>query len=93
VSGDSIESSVDLYGRLIVETAVMAKAKAKPKAASAPSRADRPAIAVTLRGGPAWKEWVEGLADHCRLDVAKVIDQALVEYAKGKGYAREAPRR
>jgi hypothetical protein len=54
---------------------------------------DRPGIAVTLRGSPEWKEWLEGLAFHCRLDVAKVIDRALIDYAKKEGYGREAPRR
>ena len=51
------------------------------------------AIAVVDKGGPDWKAWLEGLAAHRRTDVAKVIDGALVEYAKMKGYDREASRR
>ena len=27
--------------------------------------------ALTIRGDLKWREWVDGLADHCRLDVAK----------------------
>jgi hypothetical protein len=54
---------------------------------------ERPAIAVTLRGSEAWKAWVEGLANHCRLDVAKVIDRALIDYARKEGFNKEAPRR
>jgi len=64
----------------------------KPKAEKA-RKPDRPAIAVTLRGGPDWKEWLEGFADHCRSDVSKVIDKALIQYAKSEGYNKEAPRR
>jgi|PeaSoiMetatran63_FD_contig_21_141789_length_252_multi_22_in_0_out_0_1 hypothetical protein len=68
---------------------VMAKRKAtKPKPA-----AERKAIAVTIKGDPAWKAWLDGLADHCRSDVAKVIDKALIGYAKSEGYDQEAPRR
>jgi hypothetical protein len=53
----------------------------------------RLAIAVTLRGSEPWKAWVEGLANHCRLDVAKVIDRALIDYARKEGFNKEAPRR
>ena len=53
----------------------------------------RKTIAVTIKGSPEWKHWIDGLADHCRLDVAKVIDRAMVEYAKAVGYDRKAPRR
>jgi hypothetical protein len=63
------------------------------KESSSPAAKSRLAIAVTLKGSPEWKEWLEELAVHCRLDVAKVIDAALVDYAKAKGFAREAPRR
>ncbi len=55
--------------------------------------AERKAIAVTIKGDPAWKAWLDGLANHCRSDVAKVIDMALIKYAKGEGYDREAPHR
>jgi hypothetical protein len=73
--------------------ATMAKKKAAPSATKAKTSADRPAIAVTLRGSPEWKTWVECLADHCRLDVAKVIDRALVDYARKEGFKAEAPSR
>jgi hypothetical protein len=66
--------------------------KKKPTTRAKPA-AERKTIAVTIKGDPEWKEWLEDLAGHCRDDVAKVIDKALVEYAKMKGYDREAPRR
>jgi hypothetical protein len=62
-----------------------------PEAVEATPSIDKPT--VTLRGGPDWKEWLEGFADHCRLDVSKLIDKALIQYAKTEGYNREAPRR
>jgi hypothetical protein len=39
------------------------------------------------------KDWVEGFANDCRLDVANRIDKALIEYANNEGYTKEAPRR
>ncbi len=74
----------------------MTMARKKPpqvKRAAARQEAGRKAIAVVVKGGPEWKAWLEGLADHCRTDVAKVIDKALTEYAKSEGYDQEAPRR
>jgi hypothetical protein len=53
----------------------------------------RAAIAVTLRGPPEWKDRVLGLADHCRMDVSKVIDRALIDYARKESYNEEAPSR
>jgi hypothetical protein len=73
--------------------AVMAKARAKKRAAPRARAADRKMIAVTIKGSPEWKEWVDGLARYCRLDVAKVFDLAVVQFAKGEGYSPEAPER
>jgi hypothetical protein len=66
---------------------------AKKKTARSKPAADRKSIAVTIKGSPEWKEWIDGLAEHCRLDVAKVIDLAVVEYAKAEGYDPKAPQR
>jgi hypothetical protein len=68
------------------------------KTATTKSSATQPAtprrtVAVTLKGGPEWKAWLQGLSDHCRLDVAKVIDRSLVEFAKREGYDAPAPLR
>jgi hypothetical protein len=73
-----------------MRAATMAKKKTAPQAKVS---VDRKTIAVTIKGDPAWKQWLEGLANHCRLDIAKVIDRAVIDYAKREGYAREAPRR
>jgi hypothetical protein len=77
-----------------METMVMSRKKAtRPKLAASKPQSERKAIAVVIKGGPDWKAWLEGLADYCRTDVAKVIDKALTEYAKSEGYGQEAPRR
>jgi hypothetical protein len=52
-----------------------------------------PAIAVTLRGSPEWKKWIEAGARYCRTDVAKLIDAAVVDYLKARGFSQEAPER
>jgi hypothetical protein len=64
--------------------------KQRPKRSGKP---ERKAIAVTLKASPEWKEWLEGLAAHCRSDVAKTIDRALVMLARGENYDGEPPAR
>lgn len=72
-------------------TGVMARPK---KASGAPAKAtERPGIVVTLKGSQEWKAWVDDLANHCRTDVSKLIDSALVDYAKARGFTTEAPKR
>jgi hypothetical protein len=73
--------------------ATMARKNTKATADRAKPAADRPAIAVTLRGGPEWKAWIEEGARFCRTDVAKLIDTAVVDYLKARGFKQEAPDR
>jgi hypothetical protein len=72
-----------------MEAAVMARKVAKPKV----SQAKTSTIAVTLRGSPEWKTWLEALAKKDRSNVATVIDKALVRYAVNIGFEQEAPER
>jgi len=75
---------------------LMAKPRAKGTAKQAtgkPPASSRKPVAVTLKGDPEWKAWLEGLAEHCRLDVSKAIDRALIQMAKAEGYEKEAPPR
>jgi hypothetical protein len=65
---------------------------AKKKAPASKAK-DRLAIVVTLKGSPEWKAWVDELATLCRTDTSKLIDKALVEYAKSQGFKKEAPPR
>jgi hypothetical protein len=50
-------------------------------------------MVFSLRGSPEWKAWVEDLASYCRVDVAKLIDIALADLAKARGFGKEAPKR
>lgn len=68
-------------------------ARPKKLAPKSEARSERAAILVTLKGSALWKQWVDDLAAHCRTDVSKLIDSALVEFAKSRGFTREAPRR
>jgi hypothetical protein len=48
---------------------------------------------VTLRGSEAFRDWLNNLADHCRLPASAVIDQALIAYARQQGFDQEPPKR
>jgi hypothetical protein len=65
----------------------MAKSKARP-----PRESPRP-TALTIKGRREWRDWVERGADFCRTDVAKLVDAALVDYLKQRGFDEPAPKR
>lgn len=48
---------------------------------------------VVVRSSGAWADWVEELAKHCRTDVAKLIDAALLGHAKVRGFDKFPPKR
>ncbi len=64
---------------------------AKPKAR--PTRENPRPTALTIKGRTEWRDWVERGADFCRTDVAKLVDAALVEYLKQRGFDDPAPKR
>ncbi len=64
---------------------------AKPKAR--PTRENPRPTALTIKGRTEWRDWVERGADFCRTDVAKLVDAALVEYLKQRGFDEPAPKR
>ena len=64
-------------------------AQAKLKAA----REDPRPTALTVKGCPNWRDWVDRGAEFCRTDVAKLVDAALVEYLKQRGFDEPAPKR
>jgi hypothetical protein len=66
-------------------TRLMAKQKA-------PRDHPRP-TALTTKGRPEWRARVERAAGFCRTDAAKLVDAALVEYLKQRGFDEPAPRR
>jgi hypothetical protein len=69
----------------------MARPKGKPK-----RKAEGPGaspIAITIRGSLEWRGWVERGADHCRTDVAKLVDVALIRYLREQGFTDPPPKR
>jgi hypothetical protein len=49
--------------------------------------------AMTIKGREEWRMWVERAAKYCRTDVAKLVDAALVEYLKQRGFDETPPLR
>jgi hypothetical protein len=58
----------------------------------------RPKLAVkaeplfTLKGAPAFKEWLDDFAGHCGLKISDTVGQALVYYAEKRKF-RPPPKR
>jgi hypothetical protein len=65
----------------------MAKAKAKA------ARENLRPTALTIKGRLEWRDWVDRGVEFCRTDVAKLVDAALVEYLKQRGFDEPAPKR
>jgi len=53
----------------------------------------RKPTALTIKGSLEWREWVEKGAAFCRTDVAKLVDAALVDYLKNRGFEPQPPER
>jgi len=64
-------------------------AKPKPKL----NRENPRPTALTIKGRTEWRDWVDRGAEFCRTDVAKLVDAALVEYLKQRGFEEPAPKR
>ena len=58
-----------------------------------PRQADKPKVVVHLTGTSEFREWSADLAKHCRASLASVVENALVEYARGRGFDQAAPER
>ncbi|MGO9465581.1 MAG: hypothetical protein ACLQVF_15665 [Isosphaeraceae bacterium] len=48
---------------------------------------------VAIRGTREWTDWLDRGAAYCRTDVAKLIDAALIDYLKGRGFDEPPPPR
>lgn len=48
---------------------------------------------IGVRASVEYAEWVERAAKHCRTDVAKLIDAALAEYVRNRGFEESPPDR
>ena len=59
---------------------------------SAPKGAPKPRT-IGVRATGEWAEWLEQAARHCRTDIAKLIDAAVVDYVKARGFEVPPPER
>jgi len=48
---------------------------------------------LTMRGSEEWREWLNGLAEFCRLPTTTLVDHAVIKYAKDVGYEVAPPKR
>jgi hypothetical protein len=66
-----------------------------------PKKSDKPdtekwhskPMALQMRGAPAWKAWLEKLAEFERTSVADVADRAIARYAREIGFPDPPPKR
>ena len=71
----------------VAERDEMAKAK-KPKTAQTFQKS-----LISLKGDPAWLEWLKEFADSLGVPVTTAIDLSLKDYAKRQGFAKPMPKR
>ncbi len=54
---------------------------------------NRKPVAVTIKGDPEWRAWLEEAAAHSRLSVSAFLDIAATRMAKAEGFAKKPPER
>jgi hypothetical protein len=54
---------------------------------------NRKPVALTIKGDPAWREWVESAAAHSRMSVSAYVDFCLARGAKAEGFPKKPPER
>jgi hypothetical protein len=69
----------------------------EPMAKKTPKRpggvAPKKPTVVAIKGNPAWKEWLDRAARHCRLSTSTLIDLAVTRYAREQGFEEPPPER
>jgi hypothetical protein len=48
---------------------------------------------IGIRTTGEWADWIERAARFCRTDIAKLIDAAVAEYVKARGFDEPPPER
>ena len=75
------------------ELLVAKKKSVKAEPATERAEPNRVRSAVTnIRSSPEWKAWLQRFADHTRKDLADVVDEALLRYARAEGF-EQPPKR
>jgi hypothetical protein len=64
----------------------------RPKRQAKGSEPPKPKT-IGVRATGEWADWIERAARHCRTDVAKLIDAAVAEYVKVRGFDEPPPER
>lgn len=72
--------------------AATAMAKKSGKAKSSPGPTTR-RVVLQMKGTDEWKGWLERLASFLRTPTSTLVDHALVQYAKEKGFDEHPPQR
>jgi len=67
----------------------MARRKSSKKQDGTGSSARR----LSVQAGEEWIAWVEEGADFCRTDVSKLVDAALADYLRARGFTKVPPKR
>ncbi len=78
---------------LEIEGDVQTMPPPKRKARASSPKPKRSAKQIGIASTPEWADWVREGAEFCRTDVAKMVDQALVDYLRSKGFIKPAPPR
>jgi hypothetical protein len=65
----------------------------KPKKKPGPVPTGRLPVALTVKGSPEWKEWIEAGAKFCLTDVSKLVDIAVTKYLREQGFDKPRPDR
>lgn len=78
----------------MVGVSPVAKKKPGPKPElGGPETWKKKPLILNLRGSEEFKAWLQDLAAADRQSVSGVVERALVHYAKGIGFTKEAPER
>jgi hypothetical protein len=79
-----------LYRRIPEMTSGM---MAPPKRKASKPKRQASYVMVNMKVSEEYKEWLDGLAKHCRTDASKLLDRGLILVAKEAGYDKEVPER
>ncbi len=58
-----------------------------------PGERDKRMTVMTIKGTVEWKEWLDRLSDFSRLPSTVLIDVALADWAKQRGFLESPPKR
>jgi hypothetical protein len=73
-------------------TLPMARKVIKPQVAP-PAKSDDRQIVISMKGSAEFRDWLHRLADDQRVSAVNVIELALVEFARNRGFKEAAPKR